>query len=90
MAWRALQSSHLMGVEYDDETHEPQILTFQFVNGAIYRTAYPVPRTSVDSLLQSSSAGSYFHSKIEPVFGMVKLADGTTKSGRRSTRNFRR
>jgi hypothetical protein len=88
MAWRALQSGHLNGIEYDDESMEPQQVTVQFTNGAVYQTGSPVPRTVIDSWIQSPSAGSYFHDKIKDRYGMVKVADGTTKSGRRSRRRF--
>lgn len=86
--WRALQSRHLSGIEYDPDDMNPQYVTVSFVNGAMYRTAAPVPRTTIDSWVQSSSAGSFFHDKIEQVYGMVKMADGTTKTGRRSARRF--
>lgn len=84
--WRALQSRHLAGIEFDPDDSSPQYVNVSFVNGALYRTAAPVPRTTIDSWVQSSSAGSFFHDMIEPVYGMLKIADGTTKSGRRSRR----
>jgi KTSC domain len=84
MAWRGLQSSHMNGSDYDAET---QRLTIQFVNGAIYRY-HGVPQTTVDTLHQSSSPGTYFHDKIKGNYPEQKLADGMTKSGRRSTRRY--
>jgi hypothetical protein len=85
MAWRALQSGHMYGADYDPES---QILIIQFNNGAVYRTISRVPQTVVDSFFQSGSPGSFFHAKIENVYGMVKIADGTTRSGRRSRRRY--
>ena len=84
MSWRALQSTHLAGADYDEETAQ---LTIQFVNGAVYRYSN-VPQTSADVLFQSSSPGSYFHDKIRGNYGEMKILDGMTKSGRRSRRRW--
>lgn len=86
--WRAFQSQHLNGIEYDDNTISEQYVTVQFNNGAVYRTARPLPRTELDNWLQSGSPGSYFHSKIKDTYGMMKIVDGTTKTGRRSGRRY--
>lgn len=80
----ALQSSHLNGAQYDEET---QTLAIQFVNGAVY-SYRGVPQTIVDSFRQSSSAGGYFHEKISGRYGETQTGAGTTKSGRRSRRRF--
>lgn len=85
MAWRALQSRHLNGADYDPESG---ILWIQFVNGAVYRYGPGVPQTTVDSLHQSSSAGSYFHDKIKGQYSEMKVADGRTKSGGKSSRRY--
>jgi hypothetical protein len=85
MAWRALQSGHLYGADYDEES---KVLTVQFANGAIYRSTSPVPQTVVDTLFQIASPGSYYHMKLKAGYGMIRIADGTTKSGRRSRRRF--
>ncbi len=84
MAWRALQSGHLYGRDYDPETKQ---LTVQFANGAIYRYA-GVDQTKVDALDQSSSPGTYFHDKIKPAHPAQMLAEGMTKNGRRSTKRY--
>jgi hypothetical protein len=82
MAWRALQSHHLNGGDYDPATG---MLSIQFTNGAVYNYA-GVPQTTADTFFQTGSPGSYFHDKIKGKFPEAKVADGTTKSGRRSTR----
>lgn len=82
MAWRVLQSGHLNGADYDPDA---QILWIQFTNGAVYRY-HGVPPSVADTLFQSGSPGSYFHSKIRGNYSEVKAVDGTTKSGRRSQR----
>jgi len=82
MAWHTFQSRHLYGGEYDAET---QSLTIQFVNGAIYRYS-GVPQDAADSLFQSGSSRDYFNDKIKGRYQYTKLADGVTRSGRRSHR----
>ena len=84
MAWRALQSGHMAGADYDEET---AALTIQFVNGAVYRYRQ-VPPYIADTLFQSSSPGTYFHDKIKGAYGEQKILDGQTKSGRRSRRRY--
>jgi len=85
MAWRALQSNHMLGAEYDEELG---ILSIRFVNGALYRYAQ-VPATVADSLFQVPSPGTYFHDKIKGVYPESKVVDGVTKRGRRSVRRFK-
>jgi hypothetical protein len=80
----ALQSSHLNGAQYDEDTGH---MAIQFVNGAVYHYQ-GVPLTVVDSFRQSSSAGGYFHEKIKGRYGEVCVAQGVTKSGRKSRRRF--
>lgn len=84
MAWRALQSSHMNGADYDPETGT---LTIQFLNGAVYRSSKPVPPSVVDTFFQYPSPGQYYHDKIRS-YGMVKIMDGMTKGGRRSRRKW--
>lgn len=84
MAWRAFQSRHLNGGDYDPNT---QTLTIQFVNGAIH-TYHGVGPTEADTLFQTSSPGTYFHAKIRGKYRERKIAEGTTKSGRRSRKQF--
>lgn len=86
--WRALQSRHLHGIDYDPAEPGPQHVNVQFLNGAVYRTARPIPRSVLDSWLQSPSPGAFFHAKIKPDYGMMKVADGTTRAGRRSSRRY--
>jgi uncharacterized protein len=83
MAWQAFQSRHLSGGDYDPATGT---LVIQFVNGAIYKY-FDVPQTAADSLFQSGSSRDYFNDKIKGRYRYVKLMDGVTKSGRRSTRS---
>jgi len=83
---RALQSSHLNGMEYDPDA---RVLTIQFVNGALYSYS-GVPPTVADTMSQTSSPGSYFHDKIKGRYAETKLVDGTTRSGRKSTRSTSR
>jgi len=82
VTWRAFQSRHLNGGDYDPET---RILTIQFVNGAIYRYA-GVPQTVADTLFQSGSSRDYFNDRIKGVYPYAKVADGMTRSGRPSRR----
>lgn len=82
MAWRALQSGHLNGGEYDSET---SVLTIQFVNGAAYQYSN-VPQTVADTLFQMSSPGTYFHDRIRGKYPERKIQDGLTPRGRRSRR----
>jgi hypothetical protein len=86
MPWRALQSRHLNGFDYDPES---RTLAIRFVNGAVYHYR-GVPQTVADTLTQTGSPGTYFHEKIRGNYFEVKVADGQTKSGRRSTNRFRR
>ena len=86
MAWRALQSRHLDGSDYDPDTQQ---LRIRFVNGAIYQYS-GVPPTVADTLYQSGSPGTYFHDKIRQRYAERKLVDGVTKTGRSSTNKFRR
>jgi hypothetical protein len=84
MAWRALQSTHLNGGDYDPDT---QTLMLQFVNGAVYRYT-GVPQHKADTLFQSSSPGGYFHDHIRGQYTEVKIGEGSTRTGRRSTRKY--
>jgi hypothetical protein len=84
MAWRVFQSHHLNGGDYDPQT---KTLTIQFVNGAVHNY-HGVPQTIADTLFQSSSPGSYFHAKIRGKYSERQMAQGVTKSGRRSQRRF--
>jgi hypothetical protein len=84
MAWRALQSKHWMGADYNAEM---QTLTMSAINGAVYLVR-GVPQTVADTLFQSSSPGSYYHDKIKGTYTVTRIADGTTKSGRASKKNF--
>lgn len=85
MPWRALQSSHLNGADYDPETGA---LSIQFTNGAVYASSRPVPQTVVDTLFQYPSPGTYYHNNLKDRYGMYKVMDGVTKSGRRSRRQW--
>jgi KTSC domain len=84
VAFRAFQSTHLHGGDYDPAT---QTLTMQFSNGAVYQY-YGVPQTAADSLFQTGSSQDYFNDKIKGRYSYAKVADGTTKSGRRSRREW--
>lgn len=84
MAFRALQSRHMYGADYDTDA---QALTIQFVNGAVHRYLN-VPQTTADTLFQVSSPGTYFHDKIRGNYREFQVASGSTKSGRRSRRRF--
>jgi hypothetical protein len=84
MAFRALQSRHLSGADYDPGT---QSLSIQFVNGAVHRYLN-VPQTTADTLFQVSSPGTYFHDKIRGKYREMQIAAGSTKSGGRSRRRF--
>ena len=81
---KVFQSQHLHRGEYDPATG---MLKVQFSNGSIY-AYHSVPQTTADTFFQSQSPGTYLHSKIRGVHGELKLADGQTKSGRRSTRTY--
>ena len=85
MSWLALQSGHMNGMDYDETTG---MLTIQFINGAVYRSSSAVPQTIADTLMQVSSPGAYYHDKIKDDYGMVKIMDGATKSGRRSRKRY--
>ena len=84
--WRAFQSTHLNGGEYNSDT---RVLTIQFVNGSVYQYRGVEP-TTADTLFQSSSPGSYFHDRIRnnANYSGVQVAQGTTKTGRKSQRRF--
>jgi hypothetical protein len=82
--WRAFQSRHLNGGKYDAES---QILTVQFVNGALHEY-YGVPEYVADTLFQASSAGTYFHAKIRGQYQERQTAAGVTSTGRRSKRRY--
>jgi hypothetical protein len=86
MAWRAFQSRHLNGGEYDPET---RILTIQFVNGAVWQYG-PVEPAKADILFQTGSPGTFFHDQIRnnANYRAVQVAEGATKTGRRSARRF--
>jgi hypothetical protein len=77
MAWRALQSQHLNGADYDPHS---RTLAIQFTNGSVYRYAGVAP-TTADTLFQSGSPGSYFHSKIKGLYPEQKVREGQTKAG---------
>lgn len=62
-------------------------MTIQFVNGAVYQY-YRVPPAVWDVMSQTGSPGSYFHDKIKGNYAESKVADGTTRSGRRSRRRW--
>ena len=79
----AFQSRHLLNGAYDVDT---QTLEVQFYNGAVYRY-YGVPPTVADNLRQTGSSRDYFNDKIRNgPYRYVQVAEGTTKSGRRSVR----
>jgi lysyl-tRNA synthetase class 2 len=82
--WHAFQSRHLNGGSYDAES---RMLTIQFTNGAVYQYAN-VPQTVADSLFQTGSSQDYFNDKIRSVYPFTKIADGQTRSGRRSARRY--
>ena len=84
MEWKVFQSSHLQAGSYDEPS---RVLYVRFVNGSIYQYS-GVPPTVADTLMQSSSSQEYFNHKIKGVYPYVKIADGTTSSGRRSRRRF--
>lgn len=73
------QSSHLNTHSYDPEA---RVLWVGFVNGAVYQF-HGVPRDVYDSLAQSGSPGTYFHSKIKGQYRQTKLMNGTKKKKER-------
>lgn len=75
---RVAQSSHLQAYEYSQDS---QLLTIQFVNGAVYQY-YGVPFTEYWNLAQSGSPGEYFSSKIKGSYQTVRVADGAAKRRR--------
>ena len=84
MAWRALQSGHMNGADYDPDM---KMLLIQFTNGAVYQYGGVSPDVA-DTLFQVSSPGQYFHDKIKGIYPERKILDGQTKSGRRSQRRY--
>jgi KTSC domain len=78
------QSRHLNQAEYDPAS---QVLTIQFVNGALYQY-HGVPRTKADILFQTGSSQDYFNDSIKGVYRFTRLSAGRTKTGRRSTRRI--
>jgi len=84
IGWQAFQSRHLLGGKYDATT---RVLTIQFVNGAVYNY-FNVPDTAADSLFQTGSSQDYFNDKIKGRYSYTKIADGSTRGGRRSRRRF--
>jgi hypothetical protein len=81
---KVLQSRHLQSADYDAQS---KTLVIRFVNGAMH-SYHGVEQTTADSLLQSSSPGSYFHEKIRGKHTERKLMEGQTKKGNRSRRRF--
>jgi lysyl-tRNA synthetase class 2 len=72
---RIAQSSHIQAHDYD---HEGKVLTIQFTNGAIYNYHGVDPNTYY-AFNQSSSPGSYFHSKIKGQFKTQAIAAGDVR-----------
>ncbi len=72
---QAMQSSHLNGIEYEEQS---RTLTIQFVNGAMYSYAN-VPADVYWALKQQSSPGSYFHAKIKGRYESTLLVAGDAK-----------
>jgi hypothetical protein len=68
---KVAQSSHLQRYEYDPNS---QVLTIQFVNGAIYQYS-GVPITEFYNMAQSGGAGGYFWSKIRDKYPTTKIAE---------------
>lgn len=72
---KVAQSSHLQSYEYNPNS---QVLTIQFVNGAIYQYA-GVPITEFYNMAQSGGAGTYFWAKIRYQYPTTKIADAPKK-----------
>jgi|HubBroStandDraft_6_1064221.scaffolds.fasta_scaffold2902692_2 hypothetical protein len=85
MAWRAFQSKHLNGGDYDPES---RTLTIQFTNGAVYNY-YGVPQTTADILFQTGSSQDYFNDHVRNSFRYVKVASGMSQSTGRRSRSTR-
>lgn len=75
---RVAQSSHLQSYDYDPNT---QVLTVQFVNGAVYQYS-GVPLTEYHNLVQSGGAGTYFWTKIRDQYPTAKIVDAPSKKKR--------
>jgi KTSC domain len=84
IAWQALQSHHWNAGGYDADS---ATLTVQATNGAMYQ-ARGVPQTVADTFFQTSSPGAFWHDKIKTKYTVVKTADGMTKTGRKSRKQF--
>lgn len=65
------QSSHLQSYQYDPDS---QVLTVEFVNGAIYQYS-GVPHTEYWNLAQNGGSGVYFASKIRNSYPFQKIFD---------------
>ncbi len=78
MQSQVLQSRHLQQAHRDSDG----TVAIEFVNGAMY-LYYAVPQDVFDTLLQSSSPGTYFHSKIAGKYGETIVSKGA-KLGRKS------
>ena len=66
------QSSHLQNYEYDPNS---QLLTIQFVNGAVYQYA-GVPAYEFYNMAQSGGAGTYFWAKIRGKYPTQLITGG--------------
>lgn len=76
---KTAQSSHIEAHEYDQYS---RILTIQFSNGAVYNYAGVEPNTYY-AFSQSSSPGSYFHTKIKGSYNTALIAPGAREKKRK-------
>jgi len=64
-----ISSSNLVSVGYDENT---RTLEVEFKGGSVYQY-FDVPRTVLDELINSGSAGSYFASNIKNSYRYSRL-----------------
>ena len=69
MTMQSVNSSNIAAVGYDADS---QTLTIEFRSGGTYEF-YDVPEAVHQSLMQSSSLGSYFQSEIRGRYRYVRL-----------------
>jgi hypothetical protein len=72
---KVAQSRHIEAFDYDQGSRR---LTIQFTNGSVYTYA-GVDANTYYAFSQSSSPGSYFHSKIKGNYNTTLIAKGDSK-----------
>lgn len=68
MAYRALQSSHVSGYDYDEKSRTMRV---EFADGSMW-DYLDVPKSVADGIVLATSAGTYMHKVIKPMFRAQK------------------